>query len=137
MTGERAFSFLKGEDKARRCAHLIMKYCLIIDSAVLTIILHFRSKDELQKQKQEIERLNNKLAVLEKESQELKSSLTASQDGCEALKQEHEALLEWKKEKETLINQTEAVQKELTDKMKCLESNLGVLEEANNELQVS
>lgn len=102
-----------------------------------TVILHFRSKNELQKQNQEVERLNHKLAVLDKESQELKSSLTVSQDGCKALKQEHDALLEWKKEKETLINQTEAVQTELTDKISSLESNLGVLKEANNELQVS
>lgn len=74
--------------------------------------------------------------VLEKESQELKSNLTASQNECKELKQEHQALLDWKKEKEALINETEAVQKELTDKIHSLESSLGSLSEANDELKV-
>lgn len=133
----RSDKWARGKHKAGCCARFMIKYCLINNSAILIIILHFRSKNELQKQNQEIERLNHKLAVLDKESHELKSSLTVSQDGCKALKQEHEALLEWKKEKETLINQTEAVQKELTDKINSLESDLGVVKEANNELQVS
>lgn len=97
----------------------------------------FRSQNELQKQRQESERLSNKLTVIEKESRELKTNLTESQDECKALKQEHQALLEWKKNKENLINQTEAVQKELTDKMISLEGNVSLLNEANNELQVS
>lgn len=74
--------------------------------------------------------------MLEKESQELKSSLGASQNECKELKQEHQALLEWKKEKESLINETEAVQKELTDKIGNLEKSLTSLNEATDELKV-
>lgn len=76
------------------------------------------------------------MTVLEKESQELKSNLSASQNECKELKQEHQALLDWKNEKESLINETEAVQKEFADKITSLESSLGSLNEANDELQV-
>lgn len=66
----------------------------------------------------------------------MKSNFSASQNECKELKREHQALLDWKNEKETLINETEAVQKELTDKITSLESSLGSLNEANDELQV-
>lgn len=85
---------------------------------------------------QEAEKLTNRLTVLEKESQELKSNLSASQNECKELKQEHQALLEWKKEKETLINETEAVQKDLTDKISNLENSLASMNEATEELKV-
>lgn len=100
------------------------------------LLLHCRSQNELQKRKQETEKLTNRLTVLEKESQELKSNLTASQNECKELKQEHQVLLEWKKEKETLINETEAVQKDLTDKIRNLENSLTSLNEATDELKV-
>lgn len=99
-------------------------------------VLYCRSQNELQKQKQEAENLTNRLTVLEKESQELKSNLTMSQNECKELKQEHQALLEWKKEKETLINETEAVQKDLNDKIGNLENSLTSLNEATDELKV-
>lgn len=76
------------------------------------------------------------MTVLEKESQELKSSLTVSQSECKELKQEHQALLEWKNQKETLINETEAVQKELTDKIRDFENSINSLNETNDELKV-
>lgn len=76
------------------------------------------------------------MTVLDKESQELKSNLSASQNECKELKREHQALLDWKNEKESLINETEAVQKEFADKITSLESSLGSLNEANDELQV-
>lgn len=98
---------------------------------------HCRSQNELQTQKQEAERLSNRLMNLEKESQELKSNLTASQNECKEVKQEHQALLEWKKEKETLVNETEAVQKELRDKISDMENSLSSLNETNDELKVS
>lgn len=66
----------------------------------------------------------------------MKSNLSASQNECKELKQEHQALLDWKNEKESLINETEAVQKEFADKITSLESSLGSLNEANDELQV-
>lgn len=103
---------------------------------VVTIQFLSRSQNELQKQKQETERLSNRLTVLEKESQELKSNLAVSQKEHADLKQEHQALLEWKTEKETLINTTEAVQKELSDKINNLEDSLRTLNEANDELKV-
>lgn len=109
--------------------NLLFNYCKYF-------VLHCRSQNELQKQKQEAENLTNRLTVLEKESQELKSNLTMSQNECKELKQEHQALLEWKKEKETLINETEAVQKDLNDKIGNLENSLTSLNEATDELKV-
>lgn len=83
-----------------------------------------------------MEPLSQRVIVLEKESQELKSTLTQSQTECANLKQEHHTLLEWKTEKETLINETEAVQKVFTDKINNLESNLISLNESNDKLKV-
>lgn len=74
--------------------------------------------------------------MLEKEGQELKASLTASQKECQEVKQEHQALLDWKKEKETLINETEAVQKDLTDNISSLESRITSMSEAADQLKV-
>lgn len=76
------------------------------------------------------------MSVFESESQELKSNLTVSQNECKTLKEEHQALLEWKNAKETLINETEALQKNLKDQINSLERNLGSMNEANAELQV-
>lgn len=76
------------------------------------------------------------MTVLEKESQELKSTLTVSNSECKELKQEHQALLEWKNQKETQIHETEAVQKELTDKISNLEYSISSLNETNDELKV-
>lgn len=95
-----------------------------------------RSQNELQKQKLEAEKLTNRVTVLEKESQELKANLVASQEECSELKKEHQALLEWKKEKETLINETEAVQKDLTDKIDILEKSLHSANKATDQLKV-
>lgn len=74
--------------------------------------------------------------MLEKEGQELKASLTASQKECQEVKQEHQALLDWKKEKETLINETEAVQKDLTDNISSLESRITSMSDAADQLKV-
>lgn len=76
------------------------------------------------------------LTVVEKESQELNASLNSSQKECEELKKEHSALLQWKWEKETLVNETEAVQKELKDKISLLEQSLASVSEATEELKV-
>lgn len=76
------------------------------------------------------------MALAEKESQELKANLNSSQKECEELKQGHSALLQWKKEKETLVNETEAVQKELTEKICFLEKKLAEVDEAADELKV-
>lgn len=112
-------------------------YHIEITFQLLQIYLsHRRYQSELQKLKQDLENLTNRLTVKENESQELKSSLTASQAESKTLKQEHQALLEWKKEKETLINETEAVQKQLTDKIGHLENSLVSLNEANDNVTV-
>lgn len=76
------------------------------------------------------------MALAEKESRELKANLNSSQKQCEELKHEHSTLLQWKKEKETLVNETEAVQKELTDKISVLEQKLATVDEATDELKV-
>jgi len=99
-------------------------------------IYRTRNQSELQKRKQETENLTDKLTAKENESRELKSNLTASQNESKELKREHEALLEWKKEKETLIHETEAVQKDLTDKIGNLEKSLVSLNEANDDVTV-
>lgn len=104
--------------------------------SLLVFWLLLRSQNELQKQKLEAEKLTNRVTVLEKESQELKANLTASQKECTELKKEHQALLEWKKEKETLINETEAVQKDLTDKIDILEKSLHSANKATDQLKV-
>lgn len=67
---------------------------------------------------------------------ELKSDLAASQKECDQLKREHQGLLEWKNEKESLINETEAVQRGLTDQIGNLEKNLISVNEATDQLKV-
>lgn len=76
------------------------------------------------------------LTVVEKESQELKAGLSSSQKECEEVKKEHSALLQWKREKETLVSETEAVQKELTDKISVLEQELAAVNQATDQLKV-
>lgn len=115
---------------------VLLQFFIYIQSITTDLFL-CRSQNELQKQKQESENLSNKLTVIEQESEELKSNLRQSRDECQAVKQEHQALLEWKKNKENLINQTEAAQQELTDKIITLEGKASRMHEANNELQVS
>lgn len=90
----------------------------------------------MQKQKQAEEQLTNKLAEAIKEGQELKKNLGASHDECKQLTQKHQALLDWKNEKDTLINNAEAMQKELTDKIGALDKSLTSQNEANEELKV-
>ena len=108
-----------------------------IFSLIANVLFSFRrSQNELKKEKQEMEKLGNKLTALETESQELKSNLTVSQNECKTLKEEHQALLEWKKEKELLVNEAETVQKDLNDKINSLDRNLSSVNVANEELQV-
>lgn len=76
------------------------------------------------------------MSVLEKESQELKSNLTASLKECDELKKEHQALLQWKNEKESLVNEAEAVQKDLTDKIGNLEKSLTSVTVESDQLKV-
>ena len=77
------------------------------------------------------------MAVLEKESQELKSNLTSSLKECDELKKEHQDLLQWKNEKESLVNEAEAVQKDLTDKIGNLEKSLTSVTLESDQLKVS
>lgn len=80
--------------------------------------------------------LCNKVSIFESESHKLKSNLAVSQNECKTLKEEHQAVLEWKTAKEKLINETEALQKNLKDQINSLESDLSSVNEANAELQV-
>lgn len=76
------------------------------------------------------------MTVLDKECHQLKSTLIASQNECDEHRKEHESLLRWKTEKETLINDTEAVQNSLKDQLKNLEKSVGMLNDVNNDLKV-
>ncbi|XP_072320728.1 uncharacterized protein cenpf [Eucyclogobius newberryi] len=94
-----------------------------------------KSQSDLLKQKRECEQVTNKLIILEKDCQELNSSLVVCQNECAELKQAHEALLQWKNEKETLVNDTEAVQNGLKEQLSSSENNVNMLNEVNEELK--
>lgn len=74
---------------------------------------------------------------LEKEKQELRSSVAAGQKQNQDLREEHQALLDWRREKESLINDTEAVQKDLKDRTMSLEKSLVSANEATEQMKVS
>lgn len=74
--------------------------------------------------------------MLERENKELKSSITAGQNECDELKKEHQALLDWKKDKESLINGTEETQKDLNDKIVSLEKSLISVNEVTDQMKV-
>lgn len=74
--------------------------------------------------------------MLVNENQEQKSNVTTGQQECEHLKKEIQVLLDWKNEKETLINHTEAIQKQLNEKIVTLEKSLISANEVTNELKV-
>lgn len=95
-----------------------------------------RAQNELDKQKQEAEKLANRLTVLEKENQELKSIVTVGQKECDELKKEHQALLDWKKEKESLINDSEETQKDLKNKIVTLEKSLISVNDVTDQIKV-
>lgn len=107
-----------------------------VPSANSTNTLCHRAQSELDKQKQEAEKLANRLTVLEKEKQELKSNITTGQKECDELKKEHQTLLDWKKEKESLINDTEETQKDLNDKIVTLEKSLISVNEVTDQMKV-
>lgn len=74
---------------------------------------------------------------LEKEKQELRSSVAAGQRESQDLRVEHQALLDWRREKESLINDAEAVQEELRSRMISLEKSLVSANEATQQMKVS
>lgn len=98
--------------------------------------LFHRAQNELDRQKQEAEKLANGLTVLEKENQELKSNITVGQKECDELQREHQALLDWKKEKESLINDNEETQKDLKDKIVTLEKSLISVNDVTDQIKV-
>lgn len=74
--------------------------------------------------------------MLGNENQEQKSNITAGQKDCDHLKKEIQAVLDWKKEKATLINYTETIQKELNEKIVTLEKSLISANEVTDQLKV-
>ncbi|CAL9701706.1 unnamed protein product [Knipowitschia caucasica] len=94
-----------------------------------------KSQSDLLKQRQEFEQVANKVIVLTKECEELKSCLVSAKNENAEVKQAHEALLQWKTEKETLVNDTEAVQNELKEKLSSSEISVNMLNETNAELK--
>lgn len=81
--------------------------------------------------------LENRLTVLKNENQEQKSNISAGQKECDQLREENQALLDWKKEKESVINHTEAMQKQLNDKIVTLEENLISVNEFSEKMKVT
>ncbi|XP_062303540.1 centromere protein F [Osmerus eperlanus] len=94
-----------------------------------------KSHGELQKQKQEVEQLSIKLVAMENENKYLKATLGSSQKECVDLRKEHETLLQWKTEKETLINDTETVQQGLTSRISELEKSVVSLNDDHSVLK--
>lgn len=75
--------------------------------------------------------------MLKNENQEQKSNITAGQNECDQLRKENQALLDWKKEKESVINHTEAMQKQLNDKIVTLEETLMSANELTEKTKVT
>lgn len=84
----------------------------------------------------EAEKLENRVSMLEKENQELKSNISAGQRESEELRREQQALLDWKKEKESLVNNTEATQRDLNEKISSLEKSLVSVNEVTDQMKV-
>lgn len=76
------------------------------------------------------------MTLLGNENQQQKSNITAGQKECDHLKKQTQARLDWKKEKETLINHTETIQKELNEKILTLEKSLIFADEDTDQLKV-
>lgn len=77
------------------------------------------------------------MAVLKNENQEQKSNISAGQKESDQLRKENQVLLDWKKEKESVINHTEAMQKQLNDKIVTLEKNLISVNEFTEKMKVT
>lgn len=95
---------------------------------------NMKTQAELQKLVNEIEMKANKICALEKESEDLKMTANSCQKEVAEMKKEYETLLQWKTEKEQLINNAESNREEMLNKIADLERDLATLNGANDSL---
>ncbi|XP_059376572.1 centromere protein F-like [Carassius carassius] len=100
-----------------------------------TEAMNMKSQAELQKLVNEVELKGNKICAMEKENEELKMTSNSCQKEAAEMKKEFEALLQWKTDKEQLINNTESNREEMLSKIADLENDKAKLNDAHDGLQ--
>uniref|UniRef100_A0A8C2DDT8 Centromere protein F n=1 Tax=Cyprinus carpio TaxID=7962 RepID=A0A8C2DDT8_CYPCA len=96
---------------------------------------NMKTQAELQKLVDEVELKANNICAMEKENEDLKMTSSSCQKEVTEMKKEYEALLQWKTEKEQLINNTESNREEMLRKIADLESDKAKLSDAHHVLQ--
>ncbi|KAK7153193.1 hypothetical protein R3I93_011176 [Phoxinus phoxinus] len=100
-----------------------------------TELKNMKTQAELQKQVHEVELKVNKICAVEKENENLKMTSNSYQKEVAEMKKEYEALLDWKNEKELLINNTESNREEMLSKIADLERDKAKLCDAHDGFQ--
>ncbi|KAF4102363.1 centromere protein F [Onychostoma macrolepis] len=95
---------------------------------------NMKTQAELQKLVHEVELKANKICAMEKENEDLKMTSNSCQKEISEMKKEYEALLQWKTEKEQLINNTESNREEMLSKIADLENDKAKLNDAHDGL---
>lgn len=95
---------------------------------------NMKTQAELQKLVNEIKMKVNKICALAKENEDLKMTTNSCQKEVVEMKKEYESLLQWKTEKEQLINNAESNREEMLNKIADLERDLATLNGANDSL---
>ncbi|KPP71133.1 centromere protein F-like, partial [Scleropages formosus] len=90
------------------------------------------TEKEVEKQRNEIEQVTNKNTFLEKECQDLNLTLSSKQNESAELKQQTECLMEWKREKESLINNIETERNAMLNRISELEKDISSLNDTHN-----
>ncbi|XP_043118826.1 centromere protein F [Puntigrus tetrazona] len=96
---------------------------------------NMKTQAELQRLVNEVELKANKICTMEKETEDLKMTSISCQKDVAEMKKEYEALLQWKTEKELLINNTESNREEMFSKIADLENDKTKLSDAHDGLQ--
>ncbi|XDV43416.1 hypothetical protein PO909_011900 [Leuciscus waleckii] len=96
---------------------------------------NMKTQAELQKLVHEVELKVNKICAVEKENEDLKMTSNSCQKEVAEMKKEYEALLEWKNEKEQLINNAESNREEMLSKIADLEKDKAKLSDAHDGFQ--
>lgn len=96
---------------------------------------NMKTQAELQKLVHEVELKANKICAVEKENEDLKMTSNSCQKEVAEMKKEYEVLMEWKNEKEQLINNTESNHQEMQNKIANLEKDKADLSDAHDGLQ--
>uniref|UniRef100_A0A8C1GL29 Centromere protein F n=1 Tax=Cyprinus carpio TaxID=7962 RepID=A0A8C1GL29_CYPCA len=100
-----------------------------------TEAMNMKTQAELQKLVDEVELKAKKICVMEKENEDLKMTSSSCQKEVAEMKKDYEALLQWKTEKEQLINNTESNREEMLSKIADLENDKAKLNYAHDGLQ--